>query len=88
MKCPKCKNETSVICHGKRYAMYPSGCLAILGLVLAILHQSSTPIDYECEACGHTFSKRSTAAKIGMAGIIFFIAYLIWLTARDISNMP
>lgn len=88
MKCPKCRNETAVVCHGKRYAMYPSGCLAVLGPFLGILHQASTPIDYECKACGHIFSKRSTAAKISLAGIIFFIAYLVWLTVRDISAMP
>jgi hypothetical protein len=88
MKCPKCNEKTSVVCHGKRYAMYPSGCLALIGPIFAIAHQASTPIDYECKTCQLKFSRRSTAAKVGLIGIIFFIFYLIWITYQDISYYP
>ena len=86
MKCPKCNNETAVICHGKRYAMYPSGCLALIGPVLAILHQASTPVDYECKGCGHEFGRRSAAAKVGLLGIMLVILYLIWVSYTDIGG--
>lgn len=88
MKCPKCNDETTVRCLGKRYSMYPSGCLALLGPILAILHQASTPTDYECKGCGHFFCRRSTAAKIGLVGILIFVAYLVWITVQDVSRMP
>ena len=88
MKCPKCNDDSKVTCHGKRYAMYPSGCVAILGPILAVIHQASTPVDYECKSCGLEFSRRSTAAKVGLVGILVFIAYLIWTTCVDISYPP
>jgi transcription elongation factor Elf1 len=85
MKCPKCNSEKDVTCHGRRYAMYPSGCLAIVGPFIAVLHQASTAVDYECKACDTKFSKRSTAAKVSLIFIFLFIAYLIWITCQDIS---
>lgn len=88
MRCPKCNDRTSVVCHGKRYAMYPSGCLALIGPVFAIAHQASTPIDYECKACELKFSRRSTAAKVGLVGILIFVVYLVWITYQDISFYP
>jgi transcription elongation factor Elf1 len=88
MKCPKCNDDSMVICHGKRYAMYPSGCLALIGPILAVIHQASTPVDYECKSCGLEFSRRSTAAKIGLIGILLFILYLIWVTYVDLSRIP
>jgi transcription elongation factor Elf1 len=88
MKCPKCNSDKYVICHGRRYALYPSGCLAVLGPFLAILHQASTPVDYECKSCDLKFAKRSTAAKVALFGILLFVAYLIWITYVDISIPP
>jgi hypothetical protein len=87
MNCPKCDNDKDVICHGRRYALYPSGCLAVIGPFLAILHQASTPVDYECKRCGLRFGRRSTAAKVALFGILLFVTYLIWITYEDIS-MP
>lgn len=77
MKCPKCGNETEVVCLGKRHTMYPVGCLAILGPVIATIHQASSPIDYQCHACGHSFGKRSAAAKICLAAFVLLIAYFV-----------
>jgi hypothetical protein len=68
--------------------MYPSGCLALIGPVLAIAHQASTPVDYECKTCELRFGRRSTAAKVGLAGILIFILYLVWITYQDISDFP
>jgi len=85
MRCPKCNSGTDVICHGRRYAIYPSGCLALIGPFLAILHQASNPVYYECKGCGLKFAKRSMTAKVALSGILLFVAYLIWITCEDIS---
>jgi len=86
MKCPKCNSDRDVVCHGRRYAMYPSGCLAVIGPFLAILHQASAPIDYECKACDLKFGRRRTAAKVAIVGILLFVGYLIWITFQDIAT--
>ena len=88
MKCPKCNSDKNVVCHGRRYAMYPSGCLALIGPFVAILHQASTPVDYECKSCELRFVRRSTAAKVSLFGILLFVAYLTWITFQDISASP
>lgn len=87
MKCPKCNSVEDVVCHGRRYAMYPSGCLAVIGPFLAILHQASAPVDYECKACDLKFARRRTAAKVALVGIFLFVGYLIWITIQDISTL-
>lgn len=68
--------------------MYPSGCLALIGPLFAIAHQASTPVDYECKTCELKFSRRSTAAKIGLIGILIFVMYHVWITWQDISYYP
>lgn len=86
MKCPQCDRPEEVVCHGRRYAMYPAGCLALLGPFVAILHQASTPVEYECRSCKLKFARRSTAAKVALLGIILFVAYLVWLSLQDVSR--
>ena len=66
--------------------MYPSGCLAVIGPFLAVIHQASAPVDYECKSCELGFAKRSTAARVAVFGILLFVAYLIWITFQDIST--
>lgn len=88
MKCPRCHRGEDVVCHGRRYAMYPSGCVALLGPFLAILHQASVPFDYECKACDLKFSRRRMPAKVALIGILLFVGYLIWITVGDISSLP
>jgi len=88
MKCPKCNRDENVVCHGRRYSMYPSGCIAVIGPFLAIIHQASTPVDYECKSCELKFGRRSTAAKVALFGILILVAYLTWITFQDISASP
>jgi hypothetical protein len=66
--------------------MYPSGCLAVIGPFLAIIHQASTPIDYECKICDLKFARRSTAAKVVLFGMLLFVAYLIWISFQAFSH--
>ena len=75
-KCPKCGDDSNIVCHGKRYSVYPSGCLVIIGYPFAILHQTSCPIDYECQTCHANFGIRSSMAKIAL-GLLFLIPFLI-----------
>lgn len=65
-----------MICHGKRFAVYPAGCLSIIGLPLSMLHQASSPIDYECRKCGIIFGKRDGVAKFAL---IFLLLMLVLL---------
>lgn len=62
---------------GKRYALYPSGIVAIIGWPLAMLHQASTPFDYHCNACGQDFSHRTKFARFARAVFVL----LVWLIA-------
>jgi len=77
LACPKCQSE-EIISHGKLYALYPSGCVAILSLPVAWLHRESTPHQFECRACGNRFSKRTFAAKIAYAGLWLSVGIIIW----------
>ncbi len=66
-----------VFSHGKRYAVYPSGCLMIVGLPIAIFHQASCPTDYECRACNKMFGIRSLMAKICLGIIILLFLWIL-----------
>lgn len=85
LQCPKCRGE-DILCRGKRYALYPVGCLALFALPLAWVHRESAPIDYECQTCGHRFSKRTPCAKIAYASlwaaIVWIIAWVIVVSSR------
>jgi hypothetical protein len=63
--------------------MYPVGCLVIIGPILAMIHQASSPVDYDCNSCQLQFASRSTAAKGVVIGFLLFVVYLIWTLYRD-----
>lgn len=65
-KCPKCDEQSKITCLGKRHSFYPAGCLMIVGLPFAALHQASCPIDYECQTCSAKFGIRSFLAKLNL----------------------
>lgn len=74
--CPRCGAEAPVTCLGKKNAFYPAGCLMIIGLPLAILHQTSSPVEYRCGKCQRGFGVRSPLARIAL-GILIGIPLLI-----------
>ena len=79
--CPKCQS-TQITSHGKRYALYPAGCLTLFALPLAWLHRESTPYDFECRDCVHSFSKRTLSAKVAYAGLWLAVGVIIaWFIA-------
>ena len=73
LACPACQSA-KVRSHGKRYAIYPYGLLAVFGLLFATLHQASAPMDYECGDCGSMFSRRSGLARLGL--VILFLGLI------------
>lgn len=83
--CPKCRSE-KITPHGKRYALYPSGCFIIFTLPLSWVHRESTPYDFECRACGHPFSKRTLNAKIAYASLWLSGGIIIWWILRMILH--
>ena len=62
---------------GKRNALYPVGCLVILNFVWALVHRLQSPIDYECNDCGHRFSRRNLTEKIALVVLILFLTVTI-----------
>lgn len=76
-KCPKCGEESAIICNGRRYALYPSGCVAVLGLPIALFHQASCPTDYECQSCNTKFGVRSLFAKCFLWLILLLVLLLV-----------
>ena len=63
-------------CLGKKNAFYPAGCLMIIGLPLAILHQASSPVEYRCGKCQRKFGVRGTLARVAL-GILIAIPLLL-----------
>lgn len=47
--------------------MYPLGLVQFIGLPFAMLHKASSPVRYECKACGEKFGIRSVLAKVALA---------------------
>ena len=80
LRCPGCGNPSSIISHGERYAVYPSGYLALIGPFIAPLHQASCPVDFECGACRRTFSVRSASAR-------FCLGVLVLLGLRIVLDL-
>jgi len=76
MTCPFCKSDDTHS-HGKRYSVYPTGIVAIVGLPFAMLHQASAPYDYDCNQCGKHFLHRTTPARIARILLVFIVAALI-----------
>jgi len=74
--CPKCES-TSIESHGKKYAVYPAGCLYLLSLPFAALHQLQLPTEFRCKHCGKVFRARSLRAKVFLW--ILFIVVAIFL---------
>lgn len=48
----------------------------IIGFPIAILHQTSSPVEYRCEKCQRRFGVRSPLAKVAL-GILIAIPLLI-----------
>ena len=76
LRCPKCGND-QIIAHGKRYALYPLGCLVILTLPLSWMHRSAAPYDFECLSCGKRFAKRTVPAKIAFGFLWLMLGVLV-----------
>lgn len=76
-RCPKCGDQEQVISRGKKYSLYPSGCMAVVGFPFAVIHQASCPTQYECRACGAKFERRSNPAKLCLGVFIFMILWSV-----------
>lgn len=72
--CPKCDKCTPLDHLGRRYAMYPAGCVAIFGLPYAALHQAQQPTLYKCQICQTEFGVRSVMSQIFRGLFIMIVA--------------
>ena len=80
MNCPSC-NSTDIQARGKRNALYPAGCLALISLPFAMLHQVASPHDYHCQGCGVDFARRTTVSKIARVVLLSLVLGLLLLFA-------
>lgn len=80
MNCPSC-HSTDIQARGKRNALYPAGCLALISLPLAMLHQVASPHDYHCQSCGVDFARRTTVSKIARVVLLSLVLGLLLLFA-------
>lgn len=77
ISCPACGDSSSIQSHGKRYAVYPSGCLLLGGILLPLLHQASSPVDYECGKCGKKFGVRTATARIALVLLVVLLVCIL-----------
>lgn len=80
MKCPEC-GSGNVQSLGKRNWPYPLGLVVVIGTILALLHQASSPIDYRCPDCGLRFARRSTAAGCALLIMVLLLVGTVILVA-------
>ena len=80
MHCPEC-GSVNVQSLGKRNFLYPVTLVLVLPLVLAMLHQAASPIDYRCPSCGLRFARRTTTARFALFVIILIVGALVLLIA-------
>ncbi len=80
LACPACGSACSATA-GKRFALYPAGCLSVLGLPFAMFHQAQMPLEYRCPGCGTAFKRRSGLAKFNLVMLIPIagVTALYWL---------
>jgi len=78
VQCPGCGDGSAITCLGKRHAVYPAGCVMLIGLPFAILHQSSAPILYRCGKCGKEFGIRGALARICLIILITIGLAIVW----------
>jgi DMSO/TMAO reductase YedYZ heme-binding membrane subunit len=80
MHCPRC-DSASVQSLGKRNFFYPVALVVIMPTVLALLHQTASPIDYRCPDCGLRFARRTIIARFALVVMISLIAGIVMLLA-------
>jgi DNA-directed RNA polymerase subunit RPC12/RpoP len=77
IQCPGCGDGSSITSLGKRHAVYPAGCVMLVGLPFAILHQTSAPTLYRCGNCGKDFGIRSVLARVCLIILITLALCLV-----------
>jgi predicted RNA-binding Zn-ribbon protein involved in translation (DUF1610 family) len=78
MNCPEC-GSASVQSLGKRNFPYPVAFILIFPLVLAMLHQAASPIDYRCPSCGLRFARRTGTGRFALVVIIVIVGASVLL---------
>jgi hypothetical protein len=84
--CPTC-SSASVQDRGKRYSLYPSGIVAIIGLPFAMLHQASAPQEFHCDGCGLDFARRTLTALIARVSLFIICISLALLVLAAVVGI-
>ncbi|WP_193215149.1 hypothetical protein [Luteolibacter marinus] len=86
LECPACRS-TKLMDHGRKFPVYPAGCVWILGFPIAIFHQGQTPHQLECEECGARFKRRTLLARINLAGLVLVAGLVLWAIASVVWQL-
>ena len=90
MKLPVCKkcgsDQIQVI--GKRNALYPMGCLYVLGPLFASLHQLQSPVDFRRNGCGRQMGRRTLFSKVALVLVIGMILAMIGFAVVAVFSSP
>jgi predicted RNA-binding Zn-ribbon protein involved in translation (DUF1610 family) len=80
MNCPEC-GSASVQSLGKRNFPYPLALVVALPLVIALLHQAASPVDYRCSSCGLRFARRTPTARFALFIMIVIVGASVLVIA-------
>ena len=75
--CPACRSG-DVEDLGRKYPVYPMGCVSTLGFPLSFLHQGQIPHDLRCRECGREFKRRSRLAKLNLAAVVGLLLLFVF----------
>lgn len=75
-QCPQCGSQRFRP-RGRRHALYPAGLVHFLGLLVAIFHQASLPLEFSCRHCGARIRQRSPGAGCAHAAFVLGLALVL-----------
>ena len=75
--CPACRSR-DVEDLGRKFPVYPMGCVSTLGFPLVFLHQGQIPHDLRCREYGREFKWRSRLAKLNLAGVVGLLLLFVF----------
>lgn len=84
--CPACQSNR-IVALGRKHALYPAGCLYLIGFPLALFHQGQMPDLFRCTACDCRFARRSALAKLNGFFLILIAAFYLFFVGFAILSI-
>jgi hypothetical protein len=84
--CPTCRSNR-IDALGRKHALYPSGCLCLIGFPLALFHQGQIPNRFRCAACDCHFTRRSALAKLNFFFLVLIASLYLFFAGFAILSI-